>query len=268
MVSTLYWTRSGQSQKPLCPLTCRNWLHSLVWLTTMPTSSHASPVCWPLCTSCFRRMIGGHEAQKKTELSRLQSLVWQPQVCLRTTILQRNCFSTAMHPRMESVLSCHSGWLTDPWSQSPMPALAESCWEEVLPAQQRSFSNHAAVKRFHHYLFGRTFTICSDHKPHQHLFSASRPIAQLASARIQCWALTLSTLTTPLSTSQALRWAMLIPQSVAPTGSPSLGASTRWDSSPHGNIVHLTHFLCTAEEVHCTWLSALTYSRRSEDEIA
>ena len=31
------------------------------------------------------------------------------------------------------------------------------------------------VKKFHHYLFGRTFTICSDHKPLQHLFSSSRP---------------------------------------------------------------------------------------------
>ena len=48
------------------------------------------------------------------------------------------------------------------------------------------------VKTFHDYLFGRTFTICSDHKPLQHLFSASRPIPQLASARIQRWALTLT----------------------------------------------------------------------------
>ena len=48
---------------------------SLVWLTTMPSSSHTSPVCWPLCTGCSRRMLSGHGAQKKTELSRLQSLV-------------------------------------------------------------------------------------------------------------------------------------------------------------------------------------------------
>lgn len=48
------------------------------------------------------------------------------------------------------------------------------------------------VKKFHHYLFGRKFTICSNHKPLQHLFSESRPIPQMASARIQHWALTLS----------------------------------------------------------------------------
>ena len=48
------------------------------------------------------------------------------------------------------------------------------------------------VKKFHYYLYGRKFTIHSDHKPLQHLFSESRPIPQLASARIQRWALTLS----------------------------------------------------------------------------
>ena len=48
------------------------------------------------------------------------------------------------------------------------------------------------VKKFHHYLFGRKFTICFNHKPLQHLFSESRSIPQMASARIQRWALTLS----------------------------------------------------------------------------
>ena len=48
------------------------------------------------------------------------------------------------------------------------------------------------VKKFHHYLFGRHFTICSDHKPLQHLFNENRLIPSLASARIQRWALALS----------------------------------------------------------------------------
>ena len=47
------------------------------------------------------------------------------------------------------------------------------------------------VKKFHQYLFGRRFTIYSDHKPLQHLFSESRPIPVLASAQIQRWAQTL-----------------------------------------------------------------------------
>ena len=48
------------------------------------------------------------------------------------------------------------------------------------------------VKKFHPYLFGRTFTILSDHQPLKHLFGESRAIPPLASARIQRWALTLS----------------------------------------------------------------------------
>ena len=48
------------------------------------------------------------------------------------------------------------------------------------------------VKKFHQYLLGRKFVIYSDHKPLQHLFSESRTISPMASARIQRWALTLS----------------------------------------------------------------------------
>ena len=48
------------------------------------------------------------------------------------------------------------------------------------------------VKKFHHYLLGRKFKIYSDHKPLQHLFSETRPVPPMASARIQRWALTLS----------------------------------------------------------------------------
>ena len=48
------------------------------------------------------------------------------------------------------------------------------------------------VKKFHHYLYGRQFTIVSDHRPLQHLFSETKSIPVMASARIQRWALTLS----------------------------------------------------------------------------
>ena len=47
------------------------------------------------------------------------------------------------------------------------------------------------VKRFHQYLFGRQFTILSDHKPLKYLFSESQATPTLALARIQRWSLTL-----------------------------------------------------------------------------
>ena len=48
------------------------------------------------------------------------------------------------------------------------------------------------VTRFHNYLHGRKFVIESDHQPLSYLFSENRGIPQMASARIQRWALTLS----------------------------------------------------------------------------
>ena len=49
------------------------------------------------------------------------------------------------------------------------------------------------IKKFHQYLFGRQFIICSDHKPIQHIFTETYPIPSLVSARLQRWALTLGT---------------------------------------------------------------------------
>lgn len=48
------------------------------------------------------------------------------------------------------------------------------------------------VKKFHQFLYGRTFTLVTDHKPLTTLFASDRQIPQMASARIQRWALTLA----------------------------------------------------------------------------
>ena len=49
------------------------------------------------------------------------------------------------------------------------------------------------TKRFHNYLYGRCFTLYTDHKPLQGLLNESKAIPTLALARIQRWALTLAT---------------------------------------------------------------------------
>ncbi|XP_072357065.1 uncharacterized protein [Scyliorhinus torazame] len=49
-----------------------------------------------------------------------------------------------------------------------------------------------AVKRFHQYVYGRHFTIVTDHKPLLGLFREDKPIPPIASARIQRWALLLA----------------------------------------------------------------------------
>ena len=47
------------------------------------------------------------------------------------------------------------------------------------------------VMKFHQFLYGRPFVIKSDHKPLQYIFAHYRPVPQLASARLQRWALIL-----------------------------------------------------------------------------
>ena len=48
-----------------------------------------------------------------------------------------------------------------------------------------------AIKKFHQYLYGRMFTIHTDHKPLQHILGERQPVPPLASARLQRWALIL-----------------------------------------------------------------------------
>ncbi|KAI4895675.1 hypothetical protein NFI96_020671 [Prochilodus magdalenae] len=47
------------------------------------------------------------------------------------------------------------------------------------------------VKKFHSYLYGRRFTIVTDHKPLISLFNEMKAVPQMASPRIQRWAVTL-----------------------------------------------------------------------------
>ncbi|XP_038590459.1 uncharacterized protein K02A2.6-like [Micropterus salmoides] len=47
------------------------------------------------------------------------------------------------------------------------------------------------IKRFHKYIYGRKFTIVTDHKPLLSLFSEMKAVPQMASPRIQRWAVTL-----------------------------------------------------------------------------
>jgi hypothetical protein len=48
------------------------------------------------------------------------------------------------------------------------------------------------VKKFHCYIYGRHFTLITDHKPLLSLFDGSRAVSPQSSARIQRWALTLA----------------------------------------------------------------------------
>ena len=51
------------------------------------------------------------------------------------------------------------------------------------------------VKKFHQYLYGRNFNLITDHKPLTAIFGPKKGIPSLAAARLQRWAVLLSTYT-------------------------------------------------------------------------
>ena len=50
-----------------------------------------------------------------------------------------------------------------------------------------------AVRRYHQYLYGRSFTLVTDHRPLCRIFGSKEAIPPLATAKMQRWALILST---------------------------------------------------------------------------
>ena len=86
---------------------------------------------------------------------------------------------------------CPMSWRTERRGQSLMhpghwhlPRILFSNWKGGT-------CNHIWCKKFHNFLFGRHFSIESDHQPPSYLFSKTKGVSQTASSRIQRWALTL-----------------------------------------------------------------------------
>ena len=58
--------------------------------------------------------------------------------------------------------------------------------------EKEALSLTFGVKNFHQYLYGRKFTLITDHKPLTTIFGPKKGIPTLAAARLQRWALLLS----------------------------------------------------------------------------
>ena len=76
-------------------------------------------------------------------------------------------------------------------TEHPVAYASRSLSPAELNYAQLDKEDLAIIFSVKQYLLGRKFTIYSDHKPLEHLFSRSHAVPPLASARIQRWALTL-----------------------------------------------------------------------------
>ena len=117
--------------------------------------------------------------------------------------LTSTCLLVHFDPQKEVVLSCDAS----PYGvgavlchQTPEGERPIAFASRSLSAAEKKYAHLDkeglaiifGVKKFHGYLFGRKFEIRSDHKPLQHLFDSTRAVPQLASARLQRWALILN----------------------------------------------------------------------------
>ena len=95
------------------------------------------------------------------------------------------------------------------------------------------------IKKFHHYLYSRHFSIQSDHQPLSYLFNEKKGISPTASSRIQRWALTLSAYqyTIRYKTGKSLCNADALSRLPRPV-------TTNSDKLP-GDLVHLVDHLST-----------------------
>ncbi|KAL5506357.1 hypothetical protein EMCRGX_G007979 [Ephydatia muelleri] len=112
------------------------------------------------------------------------------------TLLQKGSSWKWEKEQKELLLACYaSPYGIEDGSEKPIAFASRSLSQAERKYSQLEKEGLAVVfgvSKFQLYLLGRNFTILSDHKPLQYIFSTDRTISPMASSQIQRWALTLS----------------------------------------------------------------------------
>jgi hypothetical protein len=89
-------------------------------------------------------------------------------------------------------LFCHTGWKTTLNNQLHLPRDHCPQLKNYFQLDKDALAIVFGVKKFHQYVYGRHFTILTDHKPLEWVLHPDKITPPMAAARIQRWALILS----------------------------------------------------------------------------
>ena len=132
------------------------------------------------------------------------STVEQNAFCKAKELLTSSTVLTPFDPSKEIILMCDTspfgveavlGHHMEDGSDRPIAYASRTlstAEKKYCQLEKEGLAIVFGVKRIHQFLFGRKFTIFSDHQPLKYLFSESRQVPVMASSRVQRWALTLS----------------------------------------------------------------------------
>ena len=119
---------------------------------------------------------------------------WPLGVCLDVLAKERNCLIFMMIVMMHHSVGWVLSHIMDGGSQHSVGFVFRTLNVAKTNCSQLDKEGAAVIfglKRFHIYLFGRWFTIVTDHKPLLTLFGEDKQVPGIASPNIQKWALIL-----------------------------------------------------------------------------
>ncbi|KII72627.1 Transposon Tf2-8 polyprotein [Thelohanellus kitauei] len=70
--------------------------------------------------------------------------------------------------------------------------ILSTCEQKYSTIEREALAIVYGLRKFNHYLFGRSFKIRTDHKPLEHLFSIKRPLPAIVISRLERWLLILN----------------------------------------------------------------------------
>ena len=180
--STQQMAKCKQSSTSQFPGMSVNSAHSWGRSTTIPSLCQTCPPFWPLFTNSSGRGNGGTGLTPATQAKVTEAPVlahYDPTLPL-TLAADASQYGVGAHTMADS-------------TERPIAYTSRTLNKAECNYAQVEKEALSRVNKFHQYLYGRKFTLITDHKPLTTILGPKRGIPPLAAARMQRWGLVLAT---------------------------------------------------------------------------